>query len=150
MASAKKLYEIAKERYLEAVKKGVPEHLAFLAAQAEMLADVHTKKTKAAGPKPHLLYNAKDVYERLDKDCDEVVTRPLNPRLFAPLNGKLRIAEKDLRPDDIDVLVRWLKAGGMSWMKGGVTFKYIAREYIELVGRARKANVATTSLEDKL
>lgn len=150
MPKKETLFKLFEEAYTSAQGKGYSQGLCVGAGFCAVQAEIHTKKTKAAAPKTPLLYNAKDVYEYIKANCPIVITEPVSPSVFAPLNGKLRKAEKQLDTDDLEHVARWINGGGLSWMRDPPTFRQIAKDYLELVGKARAVQAASSELGDKL
>lgn len=144
---AKALYE----RGLKELPKGVliPTGADLLKAIAVMIDQaLPEKKTKAPGASQDRVAGIQIHATLKEYAPAAVVWDPASP-------GDIIVAGKlargaSLTPNDIRSLAGYLERGGLSWMREPPTFRYVARNIVDLVAKAKAPVLRSVPMESEL
>lgn len=93
------------------------------------------RKSRKPKEKVTLPFTAADVIARL-REQTNVILDPISGRLIKQLN-KLILDTADLKPTDLDLLVCWIKSGGLASFPVDVRFDHVVKFFNQWIGLAR-------------
>lgn len=100
-------------------------------------------------PDPAVPFTANDVHRLLlVKAGDVVICQPAGAANFAAINAHIK-ATPDLVRSDLDALVDWLVAGGLSFWSVKPRFDHVAKHFLSWIGNAREWKAGRTDITGK-